>query len=250
MLQENVIEVKNSLNCKMSYIDYVHVCNTFLVSNNKNISKVKETQDKKLCNLLLKNIGKNSDTCQDPDKVIFNFSSYNLNDHEKLVLCKGLNFTIPPKAIEYSEFLLPFEMLFREITSLDIGNFKKECVKCRFQDSAYWSFKQVSKIFDKNLSREEVKVLNNLVKNKDLVIQKAGKGNNIVILQRSDYISKLSKSLEGTSKFKRVNIKEGKAFNHLIHMKKRIIRPLKSIEDQGEISGKKKKILYIFQVLS
>ena len=91
----------------MSYTDYVHVCNTFLVSNNKNISKVKETQDKKLCNLLLKNMGKNSDTCQDPDKVIFNFSSYNLNDHKKLVLCKGLNFTIPPKAIEYPEFLLP-----------------------------------------------------------------------------------------------------------------------------------------------
>ena len=104
MLQEKVIEVKNSLNCKMNYIDYVHVCNTFLVSNNKNISKVKETQDKKLCNLLLKNIGKNSDTCQDPDKVIFNFSSYNLNNHEKPVLCKGLNFTIPSKAIEYSEF--------------------------------------------------------------------------------------------------------------------------------------------------
>ena len=151
----------------MSYIDYVHVCNTFLVSNNKNISKVKETQDKKLCNLLLKNMGKNSDTCQDPDKVIFNFSSYNLNDHEKLVLCKGLNFAIPPKAIEYSEFLLPFEMLFREITSLDIGDFNKECVKSRLRDSAYSSFKQVSRISDKNLSREEVKALNNF-KRKDL----------------------------------------------------------------------------------
>ena len=94
----------------MSYIDYVHVCNTFLVSNNKNISKVKETQDKELCNLLLKNIGKNSDTYQDPDEVIFDFSSYNLNDHEKSVLCKGLNFTIPPNAIEYSEFFLPLEI--------------------------------------------------------------------------------------------------------------------------------------------
>ena len=67
----------------MTDIDYVHVCNMFLVSNNKNISKVKETQDKNLWNLLLKNIGKNSDTCQNLDKVIFNFSSYNLNDHEK-----------------------------------------------------------------------------------------------------------------------------------------------------------------------
>ena len=60
----------------MSCIDYVHVCNTFLVSDNKNISKVKETQDKKLCNLVLRYMKNNSDICQDPDKVIFNFSSY------------------------------------------------------------------------------------------------------------------------------------------------------------------------------
>ena len=67
--------------------------------------------------------------CQDPDKVIFNFSSYNLNDHKKLVLCKGLNFAIPPKAIEYSELLLLCEMLFREITSSDVGDCNKECQK-------------------------------------------------------------------------------------------------------------------------
>ena len=65
----------------MNYIDYVHVCNMFWVSNNKNISKIKERQDKKLCNLLLRNMGNNSDKYQDPDKVTFNFSSYNLSDH-------------------------------------------------------------------------------------------------------------------------------------------------------------------------
>ena len=48
---------------KMSYIDYVHVYNTLLVSKNKNISKVEEIENKKLCNLLFRNMGKNSDTC-------------------------------------------------------------------------------------------------------------------------------------------------------------------------------------------
>ena len=114
-------------------------------------------------------------------------------------------------------------MLFREITSLDIGDFNKECVKSRLRDGAYSSFKQVSRISDKNLTREEVKALNNLVKNKHLVIQKPYKGNNIVILNRSDYISKLSKILEDTSKFKRVHIEEEKALNHLIQMEERII---------------------------
>ena len=121
----------------MSYIDYVHVCNTFLVSNSKNISKVNETQDNKLYNLVLRNMGNNSDIFQDPDKVIFNFPSYNLSDHEELVLSKGLRFAIPPKSIEYSEFLVPFEVLFRDINSLDISNLNKECVKSRLRDSTY-----------------------------------------------------------------------------------------------------------------
>ena len=53
--------------------EHTYVCNTFLVSNKKIISKVKETQGKKSCNLLHRKMGKNSDTYQDPDKVIFNF---------------------------------------------------------------------------------------------------------------------------------------------------------------------------------
>ena len=67
-----------------------------------------------------------------------------------------------------------------------------------------------------------MKALNNLVKNQYLVIQKADKGNNIVILNRSDYISKLSKILEDTSKFKRVNIEEGKT--NMSHQKFRTSR--------------------------
>ena len=55
-------------------------------------------------------------------------------------------------------------MLLTEISSLDIGDFNKEFVKSRLQDGRTSSFKQFSKISDKNISREEVKALNNLVK--------------------------------------------------------------------------------------
>ena len=37
---------------------------------------------------------------------------------------------------------------------------------------------------------------------------------------------------------------EGKALSHLFQMEERIIRPLKSLEDQGEISEKRKNDLY------
>ena len=75
-----------------------------------------------------------------------------------------MNFAIPPKAVEYSEVLLPFEMLFREINSLDIGNFNKECVKSRLKESAYSSFKQVFKTSNKHLSIGEAKFCDQLLK--------------------------------------------------------------------------------------
>ena len=51
----------------------------------------------------------------DPDKIVYNFSNYHLTDADKLLLIKGLNFVIPPKKIQYSKVLLPFELLFRDI---------------------------------------------------------------------------------------------------------------------------------------
>ena len=133
--------------------------------------------------------------------------------------------------------MLPFEILLRKITSLNITNFNKECVKSRLLGILHSSFKHVFKISDKNLSREDVKAWN-----KDLAIQKADEGNHIVVLNRSYYISKLSKIVEDTSKFKRVTVEEGKAVKHLIHMEERIICLNKSLEDQDEISGKEKNL--------
>ena len=127
-------------------------------------------------------------------------------------------------------------MLIRDIPRLENSKFNKKFLKSRLRDSPYLSFKQVSKIFEKNLSTKES-------------IQKADKANNIVSFNRSDYISKGSKILEDTSQFKMVNIKERKALNHLVHMKERIIRFLKSLEKRAKFL-KKKKMIYIHQVLN
>ena len=46
-----------------------------------------------------------------------------------------------------------------------------------------------------------------------------------------------------------MNIEEGKNLNHWIHIEERIIRLLKSFEEQGEIS-EKEKIIYVHQFTS
>ena len=76
----------------------------------------------------------------DPQKVIFNYSSHVLTESEKSLLCKGLNFAIPPDKLEYSDFLLPFELLYRDIQNLDAKDQKKQLLKARIKGSAISSF--------------------------------------------------------------------------------------------------------------
>ena len=63
------------------------------------------------------------------EKVIFNFSSHELNDDEKLWLCKGLKFSIPFKHLDYRDHMLPFKLLFRDINKIEMSNEDKEFMK-------------------------------------------------------------------------------------------------------------------------
>ena len=68
-----------------------------------------------LSNICSNNTFFESVTSHNPEKVIFNFSNQALIVQENSLLCKGLDFSIPPKNSNYSYYLLlPFEMLYRD----------------------------------------------------------------------------------------------------------------------------------------
>ena len=121
-----------------------------------------------------------------PDRVIFNFSSYKLTDDEKNVLCKGLNSSVKPGLIEYSEFLLRFELLFHNIKREDLCNKDMSAIKVRLLDTARTSYQNLSSDREppENLTSFEFKALKCLSKNKDIVILKADEGSTVVILNK------------------------------------------------------------------
>ena len=51
--------------------------------------------NKKLCNLLVNSKCNISKTTLNLDKIFFSFSNGSLSNHEKPLLCKGLNFPAP-----------------------------------------------------------------------------------------------------------------------------------------------------------
>ena len=66
---------------------------------------------------------------------------------------------------------------------------------------AFTSFRDSGKIIENNLSEEEYLTLKDLIKNRDLIIQKADKRNIVVILNENNYISKTKEILSDSSKF-------------------------------------------------
>ena len=55
------------------------------------------------------------------------------------------------------------------------------------------------------ISKAELSALNMLCKNKDIVIIRPNKGNEVVILNRSDYVNKVETLLTDRSKFKKLD---------------------------------------------
>ena len=113
--------LKRKLRETLGRIRHTHLCCLFLNKNDRKLKRQQDIHSKKLFDLGFEN----SQTSHDPDKVIFNYSSHVLTKSEKSLLWKALDFTIPPKTLEHADYLLPFELLYRDVHNLDITNEKK-----------------------------------------------------------------------------------------------------------------------------
>ena len=125
-LSLELVHLKGSLRYDLNFIDFIHIRTVFLASNNKIISKIRKVKNKELGNLCSNNSYFESITSHDPHKVLFNFLSSQLSEYEKSLLSKGLNFAISPKNLNYADYMLPFELLFRDIYLLDIPRTDRE----------------------------------------------------------------------------------------------------------------------------
>ena len=61
-----------------------------------------------------------------------------------------------------------------------------------------------------NVTPDELKALKDLSSYKEIIIQKADKGNSVVILNKCDYLKRMSEMLLDIDKLKKLNVKPGK----------------------------------------
>ena len=229
----------NNIKSILNIIDFHHVINLSFSCNEKPLQKCKFVHLKKLQNMIP---GYSWDLAEssfhDPKKIISNFSSYKLTTADKLLLSKGLQFAIPPRQIEYSDFLSEFELLYRNTLDLELSSEVRNNFKTRLKDISLSSLKYYNDNceFEKNLSTEEFKSLKNLVKQKDIVIQKADKGNTVVLTDRDKYNCGVQNVISDPNKFLLLNIGTDKYLNYIINVEKRFRKIFKSLLDTKEIN--------------
>ena len=91
-----------------------------------------------------------------------------------------------------------------------------DSIKSGLKNAAYSSLHRYNSCIPTSaLSKSEFLALKQLSKNKQLVIQKADKGNSVVLLNRTDYIQKMNSIVSDRTKFIPLDIKKGKELSFM-----------------------------------
>ena len=136
--------------------------------------------------------------------TIINLAKVELSVLEKEVLCRGVDFGVPP-VISEPEILAEFELLQRQAcTFVPVSKEAAEKSRCELAAVARDFAMTKPDVRNFSLGREHRKTLRDLRMQKDLVITRPDKGRATVIITKADYVEKMMKILNDGSKFKRL----------------------------------------------
>ena len=115
-----------------------------------------------------------------------------------------------------------------------MSNEDLDSVKAKTKEATLSSYRSYNNNAHQSLSKEEFIALQNLSKNKDLIIQKSDKGNSTVIVQRQDYLMKMNDS--DHKKFSKVSLKDDTLLNFVINQEKQVDKVLKELAESKNMT--------------
>ena len=180
----------------------------------------------------LNNLFKDRKSQHDPQKIVFNFSSYVLSEAERSLILKGLNFSIPPKKLNHVDYLVNSELFYRDIYKLDVLSAEDlDFIKTKTKDIALSSFHTYNNNVPQRLSKREFDVLKTLTQNKHIIIQKSEQGNSIVLLTETSILKKMENFLSDQSKFQKATVEDSEFLNFITGQEKHINKIYENLVD-------------------
>ena len=115
---------------------------------------------------------------------------------------------------------------------------EKDCFKTQLKDMALSSLKLFNGNckFENNLSAEEISSLKALMRKKNIIIQKADKGNTIVITDKEKYIEGVKRAISDSNKFVQLDTTPDKYLSYIINVEKKFTQLFRDLLDNEKIS--------------
>lgn len=130
----------------------------------------------------------------DKSTWVRNLSARTLTAAEMQLLTKGLNFAFAPKMVKDERIISDVEMGIRRLPEGQKMQIRGEISRIL----------RHAKPPASNLSKEEYRALNNLKKDDSIIIGPADKGNCVVIMNRTDYVEKVTSLLSEENTYKKL----------------------------------------------
>uniref|UniRef100_A0A5S6QHR6 Reverse transcriptase domain-containing protein n=1 Tax=Trichuris muris TaxID=70415 RepID=A0A5S6QHR6_TRIMR len=124
------------------------------------------------------------------NQVIINLSRRTLSNLEKTVLSKGLGFVPTPRSVAYLDLIANVEDSLRTIDQ-DVARTIKGGIANLL---AYHAYRPI-----RNMTKLETRTLKELKNSEDIIITKADKGNVTVVLDKHEYLDKVTGMLQDGS---------------------------------------------------
>ena len=184
--------------CKqLSFLDKIRFCKLLIITQERLITKTKEKYASTLQYLLESQHGVGVLR----HSTIVNLTGFELSDMQKDVLCRGLNYGIPPR-ISKEEIEAEFELCWQQLEELPAYGIeeRKECQAAMAHLAQRYGNERID-MTGFPLSKEELKTIKELRQNPDIVITRPDKGNGVVLLKTEDYLEKMGAILSDETKF-------------------------------------------------
>ena len=183
----------------LSFFDVVRFCRYISQIDEKTFKLAQKRCDTNIDRLIKKRFGLPKLSA---DLVVTNLSNYSLSQAESYVLSHGLNFCIPNNNVSSETVFSEIEILLSQLDRLSPTSSRAySALKAKLLHLAHTSCGTPISQADLANFREHVHISKQLRNNKDIIITKPDKGSGVVILNRTDYINKMSVILDDTNTF-------------------------------------------------
>ena len=135
-------------------------------------------------------------TTEETKKWVINLSDQPLTEEQEKILARSTKFVIKPKRPPVGEYIPAIE---KTCPKLEQG----QAEELRVEVKKILKRAQNNKRSPSNITKEELKAINELKKDQERIILTADKGVALVVMNKTDYINK-SEELLNTSTYKRI----------------------------------------------